>query len=253
MPAENLIPHSHSARMARRDEKRRKVLAFLRTEIWTVPEVVGLVVGVADPRTVRSTLAGLERDELIAHESCVLPSGRRVELVGITMSGQANIAYLLDKPLVERCFERGRAGLSQVEHRTDLQRLRILLAQQGWSGWAYPDRQPVLDKARAGGHRPDALVTSPNGSVVALECERSIKTGKRYRSILGYHLTALARGDYQQIVYTSPSEPTRDAVRSLITGGERVIVAGRDATVTPEMLAHFSFTTYQQLVEGANK
>jgi len=252
-PAANLIPHSHAARMARHDDKRRRVLAFLRTEIWTLPEVISLVAGVADPRTVRSTLAGLQRDELVARESCVLPSGRRVELVGITMTGQAHAAHLLSKPLIERGFERGRAGLAQVEHRTDLQRLRIQLAQAGWSGWTYPDRVSVQDKSQAGGHRPDAIATAPDGTVAAIECERSVKTSKRYRAILSHHLTSIARGDYQLVIYTSPNEPTCGAVRSLISRCERVIVTGRDMAVTTEMLAHFSFTTYQQLVEGATK
>lgn len=250
MPAGNLIPHSHAARLERRDEKRRKVLAFLRTEIWTTPHIVGLVAGVADPRTVRSTIAGLQRDELVMTEACVLPSGRRVELVGITMSGQAHIAHSLDKQLVERGFERGRAGLSQVEHRCDLQRIRIQLAQSGWAGWAYPDRVAVTDKAQAGGHRPDAIATAPDGTVCAIECERTVKTCKRYRSIFSHHLTAIARGDYQRVIYTSPSEPTITAVRSLISSCERVIVSGRDKAVTSEMLSHFSFTTYQELTEG---
>lgn len=250
MPAGNLIPHSHAVRLERRDEKRRKVLAFLRTEIWTLPEIVGLVAGVTDPRTVRSTLAGMLRDDLLTVEESTLPSGRRVELVGITMTGQAQVSYLLDKPLIERAHERGRAGLSQVEHRCDLQRLRIQLAQAGWTGWNYPDRQSVAEKSQAGGHRPDAIATMPNGTVCALECERSVKTSKRYRAILGHHLSSISRSDYQRVIYTSPNEPMRDAVRSLITNCDRVIVSGRDAAVTTEMLSHFSFTTYQQLIEG---
>jgi hypothetical protein len=253
MSSENLIPHSHAARLERRDEKWRKALAFLRTELWTLPEIIGLVVGVSDPRTIRSTIASMVRDELLVREECVLPSGRRVSLVGITMNGQAYVAHLLNKPLVERAFERGRAGLTQVEHRTDLQRLRIQLAHAGWTGWNYPDRQSVAEKSQAGGHRADAIVTAPDGADCALECERSVKHRARYRFILSQHMTAITRGDYQRVIYTSPSESTRDAARSLITNCDRVIVSGRDTVVTPEMLSHFSFTTYQQLIEGAAK
>jgi hypothetical protein len=66
-------------------------------------------------------------------------------------------------------------------------------------------------------------------------------------------MTPITRGDYQRVIYTSPSESTRDAARSLITNCDRVIVSGRDTVVAPEMLSHFSFTTYQQLIEGAAK
>lgn len=249
----NLIPHSHAQRMARREDKRRKVLAFLRSELWTLPEIIGLVAGVADLRTIRSTIAGMVRDELVTTEACVLPSGRRVELVGITMSGQAQAAYLLSKPLAERAFERGRAGLAQVDHRADLQRLRIQLAQAGWTGWVYPDRQPVPEKSQAGSHRPDAIAIAPDGAVCAIECERSVKTSKRYRAIIGQHLSAIARGDYTRVIYTSPSEPTRVAVRSLVTGCERAIVSGRDMTLTDEHRTLFRFYTYQELTNGASK
>lgn len=249
----NLIPHSHAARMARRDDKRRKILAFLRSEIWTMPDVIGLVAGVRDPRTIASTLDGMERDNLIVREECTLPSGRRVWLAGINMDGQACIAHLLDKPLTDRAFERGRAGLSQIDHRADLQRLRIRLAQAGWTGWTYPDRVPVSEKTQRDTHRADAIATAPDGVVVAFEIERNVKTGKRYRSILSHHLCAIARGDYSQVIYTSPSAVTAHAVRSLVISTNQVIVGGRETTVTAEMLSHFQFLTYSELVEGTTK
>lgn len=249
----NLIPHSHAARLARRDDKRRKILGFLRSEIWTIPEIVGLVAGVHDRRTIESTLTGMVRDDLIAREECTLPSGRCVVLVGITMDGQAQIAQQLGKPLTDRAFERGRAGLTQVDHRCDLQRLRIQTAQSGWTGWTYPDRVPVAEKTQRDTHRPDAITTTPDGVVVALEVERNVKTGKRYRSILSHHLSVLTRGDYSQVIYTSPNTATAQAVRSLVTSIDRAVVAGRDISVTPEMLKNFQFLTYSELIEGAAK
>lgn len=249
----NLIPHSHAARLARRDDKRRKILGFLRSEIWTLPDVVGLIVGVRDARTIESTLAGMVREDLLVREECTLPSGRRVDLIGISMDGQAHIAHLLCKPLVDRAHERGRAGLSQVDHRADLQRLHINLAQAGWCNWTHPDRVPVSQKSQTGQHRADAITTTPAGVVVALEIERNVKTGKRYRAILAHHITALSRGDYSQVIYTSPSEATACAVRSLVSSIDQVIVAGRETIVTPEMLSKFKFLTYSELIEGAAK
>lgn len=249
----NLIPHSHAARLARRDEKRRKILAFLRSEIWTMPEIIGLVAGVSDPRTISSTLKSMECDGLIVREECTLPSGRRVHLIGITMDGQSHISHLLNKPIIDKAHERGRAGLSQVDHRCDAQRLHIQLAQAGWTGWKYPDRVPVAEKSQPGAHRADAITTTPDGVVVALEIERNVKTGKRYRAILAHHLAALARGDYFQVIYTSPNEVTAHAVRSLMTSINQVIVAGRETTVTAEMLKNFRFLTYEELIEGATK
>jgi hypothetical protein len=253
MGIDNLIPHSHAARLARRDEKRRKILGFLRSEIWTVPEIAGMVAGVHDPRTIQSTLDGIERDQMIIREESILPNGRRVILVGISMTGQAHISHVLGKPLVDRAFERGRAGLAQVEHRCDLQRLRIQLAYAGWSGWTYPDRVPVTEKTQHNTHRADAISTMPDGVVVGLEVERTVKTTARYRSILSHHVNALARKKYSRVIYTSPTEATARAVCSLMTRIEHIVVAGRETPVTPEMLSCFRFLTYQELIKGATE
>jgi len=249
----NLIPHSHAARMARRADKQRKILAFLRTEIWTVPEIIGLVAGVRDPRTIESTLKSMVRDDLLVTEECTLQSGRRIALFGISMDGQAHVAHLLDKPLIDKSYERGRAGLSLVDHRCDCQMLRIRLALAGWTGWMYPDRVSVAQKSKAGMHRADAITTTPGGVVAALEVERSVKNGRRYRSIFAHHLSAISRGEYARVIYASPSIVTSRAVNGLFTSIDQVIVGGRETTVTAEMLSHFQFLTYAELTEGAAK
>lgn len=243
----HLIPHSWQARMDRQAEKRRKLLAFLRTEFWTAPDIAGQIVGLSDPRTISSTIAAMVRDELIVREATRLSSGRKVNIVGITMNGQAHIAHLLQKPMVDRAYEHGRIGLTLVDHRCDLQRLRIMLAQAGWKGWIYPDRQTVAQKTTDPAHRADALVANPNGVQVALECERTVKTAKRYRVIAGHHLTAIARGDYAHVIYTSPDTATSYAVRDLMQGIGQVVVSGRVTSTTPEMLAAFQFCTYENL------
>lgn len=246
-PSIHLIPHSWQARMDRQAEKRRKLLAFLRTEFWTAPDVAGQIVGLTDTRSIRNTLAAMTRDDLIVRETTRLPSGRKVNIVGITMTGQAHIAHLLNRPMVDRAYEHGRIGITLADHRCDLQRLRIMLAQAGWKGWIYPDRQSVEMKTAGQGHRADALVTHPNGSVIALECERSVKTAKRYRVIAGHHLTAIARGDYARVIYASPDNATSYAVRDLMQGIGQVVVSGRVASTTPEMLTSFLFCTYAAL------
>lgn len=247
-PSCYLIPHSWADRIARRDEKRRKLLAFLRVEFWTVPEIAGQIFGLLDMRAINSTLYAMQRDELIVREVTRLPSGRAVNIVGITMHGQAHIAHLLDRPMVDRAYEKGRVGLSLVDHRCDLQRLRIRLAQAGWKGWLYPDRQTVAQKTVGQTHRADAIVTHHSGRVVAVECERTVKTAKRYRVIAGHHLTAIASGDYERVIYTSPDIATVYAVRDLMLGISQAVVTGRVTPVTQEMRACFHFCTYADLV-----
>ncbi|GAB7207642.1 hypothetical protein OS21_41380 [Dickeya oryzae] len=39
-------------------------------------------------------------------------------------------------------------------------------------------------------HRPDGLLTLPDGNVIAMETERRLKTRARYQSIMASHLLA---------------------------------------------------------------
>lgn len=232
----------HAERMARHQEKRRKVLAFLRSEIWTVPAVLADLLGEPgrpyDERGVRRLTATLARDELIVRDQ----AGHRV-VVGITTAGQAEIAAILGKECVARAYERGKVPLATFEHRCDLQRLRIACAKAGWTGWTYPDRVPVGKKGKDT-HRPDALVTTPDGVRGALEVERTPKTAKRYRFILGRHLDAIRRGEYSCVLYTCPDAARVKGVRAIIHGLGHAVVGGVDKKLTEADLDHFDFLTY---------
>lgn len=196
---------THAERMAANREKRRKVLAFLRSEIWTVPATLQALLGTPERpayrQEVHRLMAALARDGLV-----VLDTVEGRQIVGITADGQAWIAGMLGKPPLTAAYQTGRTPVSRLEHRTDLQRLRIACARAGWTGWTYPDRQPAQKKASPAAkdtQRPDALATTPGGVGVALEVERTIKTAKRYRFIAGRHLDAIRRGDYAYVIYAS--------------------------------------------------
>ncbi len=229
---------THAQRMAANREKRRRVLAFLRSEIWTTPGVLCSLLG--DRGATSRLVAGLVRDGLVVVED--IPFGRKV--VGITLDGQAVAAALVGKEFVARAHEMGRVPLATLEHRCDLQRLRIACAKAGWGGWTYPDRVPVSKKAGKDAHRPDALATTPDGVRVALEVERTPKTAKRYRFILGRHLDAIRRGEYSCVLYTCPDAARVKGVRAIIHGLGHAVVGGVDKKLTEADLDHFDFLSY---------
>ncbi len=238
---------SYAERMQRQQAKARRLLAFLRTELWTVPAVAAEVMQLGSRSAVAETLAGFVKAGWIVQDEIDTPPGRR-RLIGITASGQAHIAALLGREPAMRAYERGRVGLATIEHRIQLQRLRIAAARAGWTGWLYPDRQPV--SKRRGGHRPDALATAPAGVRVALELERTIKTAKRYRAIAGAHLDAIARGEYSRAIYICPDAARAAAVQKVFQSLGRALVGGREIVLTEEHLSKFSFTTHDQLFGG---
>lgn len=240
-----LIPHSHPERLARKAEKRRRLLGFLRTEFWTTPEIAGVVMGISDRTAIRDTLLGMSRDDLIVQDEIPLLAGK-LSVVGITMSGQAQASEAIGKQLVVRVYERGRIGLTTIHHTLDLQRLRIVAARAGWKGWTYLDRVTPQQLVTGRRHRADALVVHPDGFRVALECERTIKTRKRYRAIVGEHLESVQRGEYDKVVWACPTETFSKALDQVLASIPRIIVSGRDLPFAEQERACMRVCTYAQ-------
>lgn len=237
---------SPANRAARTASKRHALLRFLRKNYYTTAEIVGLVMGIASRQGVHTTLAAMERDDLL-HRETVEANGRSWTLWGITAHGQA-LAF--DPVAGERpegkYFEAGRVGLTVLAHTLDLQRIGIQIERAGWTDWQLGDR---LEKWQADVSRPDALVTSPQGSRVAIECERTIKTVKRYEVVLSDRLKAIKRGQFQRCVWLCPTGELATRLQTIITGIEDVIVAGSRVKIQERHLAMLAFGGYEALLQ----
>lgn len=139
----------YEERMQARREKERKVLAFLRREIWTTPKVLAVLLQWPDGRPaarqqVHALVKSLKTKGLVETEA--LDNDKFA--VGITADGQARAAEILSKEMVLKEYERGRVSLSTFQHREDLQLLHIRCAKAGWGLFTYPDRLPVDQKSK---------------------------------------------------------------------------------------------------------
>lgn len=239
-----LISHSYADRMARAVDKRRRLLAFLRTEIWTTGDVVGELLDIRHPHTIRSLIHKLVAEELLISDQLILPNGKTIKLIGITLNGQAHAADLVGKDIILRHYEKGRVGLSTIHHTLDLQMLRIRFAKAGWKGWTYADRLPPDQKSR-NPHRPDAISVHPDGQRYAIEVERHLKTKKRYEAIIGHHLTAIRGGVYDRVLYATPTAIEGGALVSILSRINRVMVAGQSIPFTDKERALFAVTSYE--------
>lgn len=240
-------------RKARTEQKRRLILRFLRTEIFSTPAVLSELIGTADPRTITRTANALARDGLVVREVVTI-GWRNVHLIGITPHGQA-MAWRPDdgEPLIEKVFERGRVGLTLIDHTLDLQRLRIRLSRAGWKGWTNADQ--IAPSARANAavqskayKRPDALVRHPSRGVIAIECERSIKSRKRYQAIIESHLAGIKTGQFSEVVWTCPTPELATALRKVLESIEYVRVQGNSTKLGPDERAKLLVTDYESIV-----
>lgn len=220
------------------------LLKFLRDELWTSLPLAAKLMGLTDPRAIRRSLGHIARSGLIVRDR--LPGGLYV--IGITMQGQAWVSARLGQQMMERCYERRRVGLATAAHRLDVQSLRLSFEAKGWSGWRYPDRV-APHEARRRLHRPDALAINPHGEErVAIECERTLKIRRRYRSILGSHLDALNRGEYAKVIYATPTEQHAEALKRIFSGLGYVLAGGRQ-TPAAEVLRATIIVTYDNIKE----
>ena len=211
MPAQ-LMPFQE--RTARVEEKRHAVLRFLRDEVYTTREIVERLLGVtATPA--KNTLAGLARDGLVRCEEVICPSGWRPTLWGITAHGQSVAFDIESEQPSARVFEPGRVGLAVLNHTITLQRVRIQAERAGWMDWTAVDR---LAKWEVGVGRPDALVTTPAGERWALEVELTMKTTKRYESVLFDRLRQIKTGAYQRCVWLAQDADRARRLELIVKG-----------------------------------
>ncbi len=240
-------------RKARTEQKRRLILRFLRTEIFSTPAVLTELIQTTDPRTIKTTVNAMVRDGLVVRES-VLLGWRNVHLVGITPHGQA-MAWRPDdgEELINKHYERGRVGLTVIDHTLDLQRLRIRLSRAGWKEWTNADR--ITPEARANVQvkkqnykRPDALARHPSRGVVAVECERHAKTRKRYEAVIESHLSSIKTGKFAAVVWACPTPELAGTLRRIHDSIEYVRVQGVSTKLGPAEREKLLVTDYESIV-----
>jgi DNA-binding Lrp family transcriptional regulator len=186
-----------AARKERTDAKRKAILRLLRDEIYTTREVIQELLGVA-PTPAKMTLSAMARDGLLRHEQVECPNGWRPHLWGITADGQAMAFDPSTEHPSDRIFEPGRVGLTVVRHTISIQLCRIKAERVGWSEWQAGDRLGMWEKEQG---RPDAIALSPTGERMAIEVEHTLKTTKRYESVLWDRLRQIKAGNFEKVCW----------------------------------------------------
>lgn len=204
---------SAAQRQERIEAKRRLILRWLREEIYTTREVAQTLLGLT-PSPTKITLANMRRDGLLHMEQVICPSGWKPVLYGITAHGQG-MAFDPGELPSDRTFEPGRVGLTVLQHTITLQLARLRAERAGWRDWQVCDR---LGKWVADQGRPDAIATDPQGTVWAIELELTMKTTKRYESVIFERLRQIRAGMYARVVWLSPTQAQSDRLGSIIKG-----------------------------------
>lgn len=145
-----------------------------------------------------------------------------MSLWGITSDGLA-IVLTPDDNIFPARFEPSKITGWTLEHHLDNQVARLILEKKGASGWINGDRSTFLSQYQVK-HRPDGLITLPDGQVIAVETERRLKTKARYQSIIASHLLARTQKHWIYVFYIVPDLQKKRALELLFGSIKHVIV-----------------------------
>ncbi len=190
-----MLISDYQARQQRIEDKRRKLLRFLRYETWSSAEVLQQMLGLSS-NGIYKTLSAFERDKLISSHYVVELKHR---IWGITPTG---LFYAWDENEIMEdrpTFQPSKVKAVMIRHHLDLQLARLKAEAAGWQQWRLEGDLP-----KGISKRPDAVVINPQGECIAIELERTVKTRKRYEVIFSDYLQAIKQGEYREVNYICP-------------------------------------------------
>lgn len=212
---------TYSERTTRNSEKIKRLLNFLKEETYSDFKTLMLLFGFRDHKSLYSLLAKTERMGLI--QKYVFESRTmKMSLWGITSDGLA-IVLTPDDEIFPARFEPSKITGWTLEHHLDNQVARLILEKKGASGWINGDRSTFLSQYQVK-HRPDGLITLPDGQVIAVETERRLKTKARYQSIIASHLLARTQKHWIYVFYIVPDLQKKRALELLFGSVKHVII-----------------------------
>ena len=226
--ATNMIKNPQ-ARKKRKDEKQLLVLRFLRQVLWSSQEILQVVMNLQSRQAAHKSLVQMEKAGLIkAHTFDAL--GGKLKLWGITAHGQIMAFNLNSEMPYNVYFEPTRISEQLIRHQLDLQKLRIKAELLGWIDWQDGDRIGALNKSTK---RPDAIALNSYGLKVAVECERTFKTVKRYEQILLSYLLLIKNNTISEVVWVSPSQDIAKRLEVLVKSIKKLKLAGQIVQIDP--------------------
>lgn len=237
----NLITN-YTERMKRNRQKKFLILRFLRHQIWSNQDILKQVISVNSRQAIHKTLVEMEVEDLIARHTFSM-LGHTLTVWGITNHGQSFAFFpAKNETKIEKYFEPRRISDTTLRHKFDLQTLYIKAANAGYKSWLDGDRL----KVPRGQNRPDAICCDQNNTRLALECERTFKSTKRYEQILIRHLMQIKNGKISKVIWVSPNIYISDRLKTIILGIKSVRFQGQNVIINPKFHhINLHFCTYE--------
>ena len=230
----------------RQKEKIRIILSFLKEETYSDLSTLMLLLKLKSHGHLYRCLTKLTEMKLIQKYIFESRAGN-IALWGITNDG-LSVVYHPDDGVFPPRFEPTKLKGWTLDHHLDNQLVRLVLEQKGATDWINGDRNNFLNQFNVK-HRPDGLITLPNGQRIAIETERSLKTKARYQAIMASHLHARSERLWFAVIYVLPDVQKKLSLMKIFESIPFVIMNGKPESLLPTDRAVFQFFTLDELKE----
>lgn len=230
-----MLIHDPTERERRSNHNQQCALRWMREEKWTTPSILAQVAGLQSRQAAHKFICQLVAKELVQLHKINVVGRTVVTIIGITAHGLA-MSWEENDSDCSYC-ESSRISLTQIPHQIDLQRARLAAEGAGWTNWMRGERLGVHPTIR-----PDAISTGPDGSIAAIEVERTIKTRRRYQQIISGHLQMIRQGGWERVHYLCPRGVAERLAR-LFRSIHYIPIGGQRITLEERHYARFSFHT----------
>lgn len=222
-------------------EKRDLILDWLKAEGHSSAEILSQVVGMKG-QGAHNTLKAMLRDGLLRCED--LPTGAKMQVIYGLTPHAAMLASDFENNDMVNYFEPGRVSAWTLQHNLSIQKLRLQLQAEGWTNWK-SDRQCKREgQLKQWLKVPDAIAKSASGQQVAIEVERSYKSGKRYPEILANYLQMIKQEQITAVHYYCTGQCTATKMQAIFHSIKQIKIQGQLIALQPHHYQQFHFLNF---------
>lgn len=242
---QTLLPRNEAFK--RYEQKLNDALMFLRIERWSHQKILQKKLGLKSRQAIHKTLVKFEKNGAIRRYQIEDGFTHPLTIWGITPHGVMLSFHEGEEITDIRAFEPSKVKPSQVNHTLDIQQARVKAELAGWTNWDY------AGFSKKGLKNPDAIATRPDGKVVAIEIERTLKSFRRYPDVLVSHLAARKQGCWDEIYYLMPDKSMKRKVERIFASIDKARYQNQTIQISDEHKAPFKFFTYDENWEFLQK
>ncbi|MBA5203928.1 molybdopterin-guanine dinucleotide biosynthesis protein MobC [Pectobacterium aroidearum] len=239
-----MLISDYRKRRERHCEKIRILLNFLKQETYSDFKTLMLLFDYKNHKPLYLLLAKAINMGFIQKQTFCTRM-EKISLWGITNDGLA-IVVTPDDDVFPARFEPSKVTGWMLEQHLDNQLARLILEKKGAYGWVSGACSTFRSRYQVK-HRPDGVITLPNGTVIAIETERRLKTKARYQVIITNHLLARTQQHWMYVFYIVPNPQMKRAIELLFNNIKHVIVNHQHIQLEARHRDVFRVYTFEEL------